>query len=333
MCPLKHKAPCQKNAKARVSAGFTLVELLVVIAIIGVLIALLLPAVQAAREAARRADCANRCRQICLATHLHLSTRQEYPPSSGDPFQKDTINIQFSFLALILPYHEDTALHNLIDFTKTWDDGANDKARNTPVPNFKCPSHEPSEVLFVQRGSSYVIEDSDLAAHYFAVMGAKQSCPSPPGDPYTIVAPVNTTCSETGGYATNGIMYPNSKTRPKDVTDGTSNTFLIGEISWNAYGNRTWFVGSIHTNQEWAYSGRNIAYPMYTASRFKTLNDFFNRTNQAYPNNDTSFGSAHVAGTHFGFADGSVRYVSENVDLGVLRAHASRAAGETSVEF
>lgn len=323
----------QHMRNRRPSGGFTLVELLVVIAIIGVLVALLLPAVQAAREAARRAQCANRCRQICLASHLYLSARREYPPSSGDPYKSGSTNIQFSYLALILPYHENTTLHDLIDFTKRWDDPANDRARNTPVPNFKCPSRDTREMLYVQTSGGVVVEESELAAHYFAVMGAKQACPSPSGDPYTIVAPMITTCSETGGYATNGIMYPNSKTRPKDITDGTSNTFLVAEISWDAYGARTWFVGSIHTNQEWAYSGKNLAYPMYTASRFRTLGDFLNGANQAYPNNDTSFGSAHGSGAHIAFADGSVNYVSENVALDVLRTYASRAAGEPNMEL
>src|SRR5262245_48881595 len=123
-------APLNRSAARR--SGFTLVELLVVIAIIGILIALLLPAVQAAREAARRSSCQNNMEQICLATINYQSARRFFPPSSYDPATPNAW--PYSFRALVLPYHEDTALHSLINFKLHWTDSANLPAYRTPLP-------------------------------------------------------------------------------------------------------------------------------------------------------------------------------------------------------
>src|SRR6188472_4029953 len=102
-----------RNVRRGSHSGFTLIELLVVIAIIGILIALLLPAVQAAREAARRSQCSNNLHQISLATQNYLSAMRAVPPAI-DWSRSTTSN--WSVLARLLPYMEDTSLHSLIDF-------------------------------------------------------------------------------------------------------------------------------------------------------------------------------------------------------------------------
>jgi prepilin-type N-terminal cleavage/methylation domain-containing protein len=114
--------------------GFTLVELLVVIAIIGILVALLLPAVQAAREAARRSQCLNNLKQIGLALHNYHDTHKVLPFGQGGTADR------FSALALMLPFMEQSNLHNLIDFKQSTTAAANNAARLTEVPLFRCPS-------------------------------------------------------------------------------------------------------------------------------------------------------------------------------------------------
>ena len=294
-------------------SAFTLVELLVVIAIIGVLVALLLPAVQAAREAARRTSCLNKIRQVVLACHNFESSNGHFPPSADEKF--------FSHLAQILPYHEQESLHDLIDFDCNggkcyWNSPENKVAADTPMPVFKCPSigeGQPTAENVLQ--GPELIEDSPLRGHYLAVMGAKNACPSPADDPYTMRG-----CGSSGGAATNGIMYPQSKIGFQQITDGASNTFLIGERAWmDDGGSRTWIVGStpkhLELGQVWSYGGMNVLYPL------KLWN--------SPPNNDRSFGSEHPGGTHFGLADGGGRFISENIELKLYKALASRSGEET----
>lgn len=318
------------DVTARPTRGFTLVELLVVIAIIGILIALLLPAVQAARESARRVQCANNVKQICLATQTYVDANKVFPPLSDlspAPAIAGSLK-EFSFLALILPFQEEKTLQGIINFNYPWSDPINQTAAQTPVKAFKCPSRDDFEMLYTAppgTANSNVVS-SNLAAHYEAVAGAKNACPAL--DPYSVVGDCS---SAVGGTATSGIMYVtvkpgttnqyiSSRTRFKEISDGTSKTFLVGEISWDVNGNRTWIVGS--TFGTYTYAGRNMTYPLFSAAR--NNGQFV----QIFPNNDVSFGSAHKQGAHFGFADGSVKFVSENTAIAVLKALASRAGGD-----
>lgn len=303
--------------------AFTLIELLVVIAIIGILIALLLPAVNAAREAARRTSCLNKAKQICLAIQIFADANKQFPPSGDDKGH--------SFLSRILPYHEEKALHDMIDYKVPFYHANNAEAARTPLPAFKCPSRDEVEpILYAPTSSGGQERDSLLAAHYNAVMGAKTgSCPSGSNDPYTVVGNPFTgssSCNNTlvGGYATNGVMYAASKTRFKDIIDGTSKTFLIGELSWDFHGGRAWIVGT--NTGTYSYAGRNILKGMHTIPR----NDPPWQV-QVGANNDVSFGSMHVGGAHFGLVDGSCRFLSENIELAILKAAASRANADTVI--
>jgi prepilin-type N-terminal cleavage/methylation domain-containing protein/prepilin-type processing-associated H-X9-DG protein len=318
----------------RLTPGFTLIELLVVIAIIGILIALLLPAVNAAREAARRTQCANHVKQISLAIHNYASARNHLPPAIDTAIAKLDSNRPrlTSFLVEILPYHEKTTIHNLFNFDYSWTHAVNSQILETPVYDFRCPSANDPEWMFVggTTGSSATPGQANFSAHYFAVLGAKDTCPS--AGPYTVVIREGSDhCTvQVGGLATNGAMYTGSKTRFKDITDGTSKTFLIGESSYDSNGRRAWAVGSIRPGDAWAYSGYNMANLLSSSPRGKVVNGTIEDEGLG---NDIGFGSLHNRGAHFGMCDGSVRYVAETVALKILQSYSSRAVGEVEYEF
>jgi prepilin-type N-terminal cleavage/methylation domain-containing protein len=314
--------------------GFTLVELLVVIAIIGILIALLLPAVQSAREAARRNQCLNKTRQVCLAIHNYANARKKFPPAVDmEPAKLESNRPRlFSFLVAILPYHENTALHKIFNFDYTWNHPINATPLSTPIYEFRCPTAMDPEYMVVggTTGGAAVWAMSNLAGHYFAVLGAKYNCPS--GPPYTMTTRPGSPdhCTSVGGLATNGVMYTGSATRFKDVTDGTSKTFLVGESSYDSNGRRVWLVGSISPGDAWAYSGYNMAHPLSSSPRNKLIGGAYVAVGLG---NDIGFGSLHTGAAHFGLTDGSVRFISENTSLNILKNFASRAGSESKYDL
>jgi prepilin-type N-terminal cleavage/methylation domain-containing protein len=312
--------------------AFTLVELLVVIAIIGVLVALLLPAVQAAREAARRSDCMNRLRQLALAAQNHHDAKQVFPSASTTKLIPGTTNqvTSLSYLVQILPYIEQQGVGKMVNFNQHWSDASNYDVSRTPLMAFRCPSKEDGEMTFTaQPGGSDAEELNMLRAHYMGVMGAKVACPVAASAAYpasTYEMSPSSTCNDAGGTALNGVMFPGSEVSFKDVTDGATNTFLIGEVAWDVGPQRVWLVGSASKTGVYSYNytAKNVMHPLNTAYRAAS-----GQPASGYFNNDLSFGSLHPGGAHFAMADASVQFIREDVNLaGVLLPLASRSSGE-----
>lgn len=181
--------------------AFTLVELLVVIAIIGILIALLLPAVQAAREAARRMSCSNNLRQIGIGLHHYHDAHGCFPP--GGIERRDAMNPkgrQIAWSAFLLPFVEQKAIYDTIDFGKAFDSAANAPAAAMVIPLYLCPSVPRASDLVQGRG----------ACDYGGIYGERITGPNAPPK---------------------GVMLYDRAIRIRDITDGTSTTLAVSEDS------------------------------------------------------------------------------------------------------
>lgn len=283
--------------------AFTLVELLVVIAIIGILVALLLPAIQAAREAARRTECNNNLKQIGIGLQNYHDTFGVLPPggfSGGN---------QLSWNVLILPFIEMSALYDEVNVNATGYDSA-DNIADEMIDGYICPSAPGS--IWMQNGSTTL-----YTTHYYGIMGPKGT--NAAGGTYSY-----TNTGVHGGYALQGVLTRQTPHALADVLDGTSNTFLTGEISWvktesgvNNTGYRKWTRGAASDH---VASAKNVQYGIRVrpyGSGFSTFNDI-------------SFGSQHPGGCLFVLCDGAVKFVSEDVDMATYKATASRDGGETA---
>jgi prepilin-type N-terminal cleavage/methylation domain-containing protein len=231
----KNQGNISMRARIKISnGGFTLVELLVVIAIIGILVALLLPAIQAAREAARRAQCLNNCRQLGLAIHNYHDSKKALPPSRI----KDGC---FTWAGLILPYIEGNNIAALANYTATFA-AQPDAVKKTPVDIFICPSRSRESPLSYINGE--VIPGVVHRSTGAAVTGAGPEANRGIQGDYACIS--STFRSGDGTFDADfdgAIILPydlggnkfKSRTSFRNITDGLSKTFMVGENSkWMA---------------------------------------------------------------------------------------------------
>ena len=310
-------------------SGFTLVELLVVIAIIGVLVALLLPAVQAARESARRSQCLNNMKQIGLALHMHHNARGDFPVGQVQAHncwmeEGHGLNARMGWFPPLLEYIEGG---NIYDQWRIENDAGtfipNFSLRDTPVPSFLCPS----EILPTVQPSVGVVNGhtEGFRSNYLVCGGDK-----PWG--------VQCTKADITGEPPTGIFHFADKMTMANITDGTSNTIMAGEVVFPDQ------EGEIPGGCGW-YDHRSIMWEhVHSVSIFVTARppnsnaaDIVGwgcRTSDAAPcicSNDggiTTLRSSHPGGVNVTMADASVHFYNDDIDAGLFQVLGSRASDD-----
>ena len=268
--------------------AFTLIELLAVLAIIGTLIGLLLPAVQRSREAARKMQCANNLKQMGVALANYEQAKKRFPP--GNDQLGSRLHAWSSF---ILPFLEQSAVSDRIDYTKPWDDPASNLSKvDVTIPTYVCPSG---------------VKQFPGKQDYGGILGAYIK---PDGEALNPL----TTRDEHGGilYATDA-EYKLPATAAS-VSDGLSRTLLVAEAvdremtggaDNHAHGDACWACG-------------NNCFPLNS----RVIND---------PSVD-GFRSHHVGGINSLYGDGHISFLSDRLDVRVLIAICTRTGGETETE-
>jgi prepilin-type N-terminal cleavage/methylation domain-containing protein len=306
-------------------AAFTLIELLVVIAIIAILIALLVPAVQKVREAAARAQCQNNLKQIAMAVHGFHDANKRIP-YNGNP--SDTVNSgtgttanSWSFFARMLPYMEQTPLYTSagIDSSSL----VNNIATKTNIPIFFCPSDDAKDNSPSPNTANNWITSAPVSVTNYKGVSGSNFC----WGPYPNVGTngscdcfyQNNTGRGDGMFFRTDIIF---HLRLSDITDGTSNTFMIGEDiplldCWCAWPYANTAVGTCNFPPNLNLDQK---YGICDANAVKA---------DAAWSNTFGFRSRHVEGLQFAYADGSVHFIQEAIDLPTYRAMSTIQGGET----
>ena len=310
----------------RAARGFTLVELLVVIAIIGVLVGLLLPAVQSARESARRSSCINHAKQIGLATLLHESARKAFPPGTvyvagqTDTAASSRGSKNLGWAAMILPYGDQNPLYDALSVLKSasgkvfphydWADSAPKRIVSTPIPHYMCPSD-------VMPSINRTISSADHVAklNYVGVAGysGADDATSLGGTPLDFMFRPNANIPADGAKAgrRKGVFGGGSKTKISEIVDGTAHTLLFVErdgVAAQAQSSSP-ASGEFHRAAVWAGT-YNTQWPNQHLANITTTSRWLINGTYKY-----SPGSLHTGfGATCCFADGSVKFVSGNID-------------------
>ncbi|QDT63835.1 DUF1559 domain-containing protein [Calycomorphotria hydatis] len=325
--------------------GFTLIELLVVIAIIAILIALLLPAVQQAREAARRSQCKNNLKQLGLALHNYNDIYGRLPNGClfADLGADGPSNAnRTTWMTRILPQMEQTALFERMDFNNKRSSGSWDSnnVRAEKIATYRCPT-DTGTVATTGR-------DGYAPTSYVACIG----------NSYRLYGDGGTTASAAKGHGSyivgngtwartvlnNGteeaVFASNSQCRFRDITDGLSNTMAVSEclagsevkyLSSGDTNNCEGNAGSFNNNRGYSWLYGDTATWTYTTTRTPNSRTADCERFAVYLN--MAARSNHIGGVQVLMADGSVHFVSENINLQVWRDLGQRDDGNVIGEF
>jgi prepilin-type N-terminal cleavage/methylation domain-containing protein len=338
----RHELKPRRYPRPLVQSGFTLVELLVVIAIIGILVALLLPAVQAAREAARRTGCQNNLRQFGVALLNHESARRALPAGAAASFPTDNPLeglITATGNTLLLPYFEELAIAAEYDYEKLFLLQSLHLYRAV-VPLFVCPTNGHQFVIhdvFSQNGPP--IGDTFATTDYAYSHGATDSwCLSNNFPPHE-----------------KGPFDVGLGTKLRQITDGTSHTIAMGEAAGGEHwplsygpGSMDPSEGGLNADVPWLMGlpVNDFFLPVLVSSVFGSTIEPMNKrsvTNSMMvlsgvtdcrssrdggPHMASNFRSDHPGGGQFLVCDGSVHFITEDLDLLLYRRLSTIAEGE-----
>ncbi|MBX3427618.1 MAG: DUF1559 domain-containing protein [Pirellulales bacterium] len=293
--------------QAATSRGFTLVELLVVIAIIGVLVGLLLPAIQAAREAARRNSCSNNLKQMGLAVQTHHDVKKTYPTGRN---RTDQQAVSWSFL--LLPFMEADSVFRSFVPTQRVDEMVNAPAMRNPIETFACPSRR---VAAADR--DFDNNDAPPAADKrgVAALGDYAVCA---GTNY-MMGMLNSTSGRDDGVqfdtrpepASSGAIYSFSKISAREVTDGLSNTIVIGDKNKPSQLELS-NPEQLHYEQgDTAFLAGDTPHTIFAETRHGLAGS-------SADDDRVKFGSEHPGIVQFVFLDGHVKTLQTSIEATVL---------------
>ncbi|MEQ1826162.1 MAG: DUF1559 domain-containing protein [Pirellula sp.] len=306
-------------------SGFTLVELLVVIAIIGILVGLLLPAVQAAREAARRMQCGNNLKQIGLAVHNYESANKKFPPGNvtdGDCCSEPSKSV---WTIAILPYIEQVALNGTFNPALPIEHAGHNFLRQQNLPTYNCPSDPVAGQLLVPDSGPHNNLTS-ITSSYRGMGGVGWGFPGE----YIYRRQWDSSDMLTAPTQKKGFFHwvgtvPNRPAGYKletfgTVSDGTSNTLMVGEYTTRTRPRRTTF---------WAFAYTSFALSCATPESRTLIPDYDRCAAQGDSNPcKRAFASMHTGIIMFNRVDGSVNPMSQNIDMTVYTGLSTIAGGE-----
>ena len=324
--------------------AFTLVELLVVIAIIGILVALLLPAVQAAREASRRSSCQNNIKQFGLALQGYHNTHNTFPTNSfwwtgaftdetGNTVIIKPVDRKGSMLIKLMPYMEEMVLFDRVNFNGDVIDqfDKENDLRAMPIPVLRCPSdtfpllsHDPADLgphTTTNYGPSIGAQKTFSLNNWCTIFGGNEFGNGDTDAPFTSLKDKTSGLFARINWAAN-IMQ---------ITDGTSKTIAMGEvlpecnyelIRFGWWDSQSWYVGTA-TPINWdSCRATDPPYP-----KKQDCYTFFNW------NTSAGFKSRHPGGANFVMADGSVHFISEDIDYKNYQRLGDRRDGQAVEPF
>lgn len=310
--------------RLRTRHAFTLVELLVVIAVIGLLIALLLPAVQSARESARRAACSNNLKQLGLAQLAHETAKKAFPSgfaSVSSETDRDVWNeaqngtAGHSWVVDILPFIEQQTLHDRWDFSENV--SGNRLVAQSDITNLYCPT----------RRSRVREEDSRIMFMNWQSGGTDYGGCAGNSNYFNDFLPSHKFEHE-GDFANErGVFGRNNPRAPKHISDGLSKTLILGEVQRMYQHPDAMTVGAGTSHDGWAVGGAATLFDTDCDGRTGTVNS--NQGGINFPHFENP-GSDHPQGANFCFADGSVVFLNNGVDVQVMEFIGSMAGGEVS---
>jgi prepilin-type N-terminal cleavage/methylation domain-containing protein len=329
-----------RNAQANARCGFTLVELLVVIAIIGILMSLTLPAIQSARESGRRTQCANNVQNLAKAALQHVTANKYYPSGgwghqwSPDPDRGFGMRQPGSFLYSLLPYLEETNLHQLGRSLPDADKRAAAlKRATTPMPLFACPTRRRAELVPVNTAVYSIAFQNmntppQIARGDYAANAGDEGYNGTGGPAATFLTrsykdlEAGLKANFPNQFNASGVVVLGSETREAKIYDGMSKTYLLGEklVLFNKYDdgsdggdNEGWVAGYDNDNYRW--------------TALPPESDFVGANSSA--DSTSRWGAAHITIFNMALCDGSVRGIPFDIDPNLHRVLGNRRDDQT----